>query len=122
MMWRYSRRESKLLLLATLLMASGYALFLADGWHEYMRGVPLTANSVGVLVSIEDNGINTLAAQLQERELQLQEREAALVAASAQPRTDSTVLLLLTVIGFSLLGLIMLNFYFDSKRRMSLAQ
>lgn len=112
MLWRYSRRDTKVLLLATLLVFGGYALLLAQSWRSSVgHEVPITANTVGVFAGVEENGINTLAQNLDARERSLDAREAALRGGDA--KTLSAV----TVMGGVLLALILLNFYLDNKRR-----
>jgi hypothetical protein len=118
MLWCYSRTNTKVLLLATLLVFSGYALLLGQGWQAAARTqVNLTGEAVGVLAGVEPNSVNTYMNQLDERARALDAREAAIVS---QSTTDTRTLLAVTLVGAGLLGLILLNFYLDSKRRMSL--
>lgn len=120
MLWRYSRKESKVLLVATLLLFTGYGLLLARDMQLVRRNdLMLTAQTVGVFVGVEENGINTLASQLDARARELDAREAMLVQAGTS--TDARTLLLVAVVGAGLLGLILLNFYLDSKKRGSLS-
>ncbi|MBP9760103.1 MAG: hypothetical protein KBD24_01915 [Candidatus Pacebacteria bacterium] len=122
MLWRYSRTDTKVLLLATLLVFSGYALLLAHDFRKARtREVLLTAQTIGVLASVPENGINTLAQQLDARARELDAREATLLRASEGQGTDTRVLVLVGIIGAGLLGLILLNFYLDSKRRVSVS-
>jgi hypothetical protein len=119
MLWRYSRKDTKVLLLATLLIFSGYALLLGQGWQASARShANLTAETIGVLAGVDENRVNTYVSQLDERARTLDAREAALLA--QPPATDTRTLLAITLVGSGLLGLILLNFYLDSKRRMSL--
>jgi hypothetical protein len=122
MMWQYTRRETKLLLLATLLVFSGYGLILSQNWQTVQR-VDVQENQVatpvGVLAAVPENEVNTLVQQLQSKEEELTVREAELLRAKS--RTDTKTLALVTVIGAGLLGLILLNFYLDMRRRHSLA-
>ena len=122
MMWQYTRREMKVLLLATLLVFSGFGLVLGQGWRD--AGVNLSpeeqaANSVGVLAAVPDNEVNSIATQLRQREAEISAREEAF--AQTQGRADTRTLALVSVIGAGLLGLILMNFYLDMRRRHSLA-
>lgn len=120
MLWRYSRKDTKVLLLATLLVFSAYALLLGQSWQDAVRtDFNIKAETVGVLAGVSENEVNTYVAQLDARSRALDAREASIVGQT--PTTDTTTLLLVTVGGTTLLGLILLNFYLDSKRRMSLA-
>lgn len=121
MMWQYSRRDTKVLVLATLLVFSGFGLMAGNDWRSLALGTDpylLSASSVGVFVGVSDNPINTLAEQLAVRERELAAREAALAqTGQASPAT----LMVVTVTGTGLLGLILVNFYLDNRRRHSLA-
>ena len=122
MMWQYTRRETKLLLLATLLVFSGYGLILSQNWQAAQRAdvrENQVATPVGVLAAVPENEVNTLVQQLQSKEEELAVREAEVLR--AESRTDTKTLALVTVIGAGLLGLILLNFYLDMRRRHSLA-
>lgn len=120
MFWQYSRKEVKLLLVATLMMFSGYALVVGYGWQAATeQSVDLAANTVGVFAGVQQNEVNSIASQLDAREKELDAREAVLNNAPAYV-VDKTTLLLVTMVGIGLLGLILLNFYLDSKRRDSL--
>jgi len=119
MFWLYSKNETKLLLSTTLLLFAAFALLLGQSWGVSIeQDSNLTANTVGVYAGVEDNGVNTLVAQLDEREKVLDTRELAL--RTVQGTGDRKVLLLITLMGGGLLGLILMNFYLDSKRRRSL--
>jgi hypothetical protein len=121
MLWRYSRKDTKVLLLATLLLFSGYALLLAQDWQQALVTRPvLTASTVGVVASVNENDVNRYTAALDARARELDAREAALTGNNSVS-TDTTTLLTVSVIGIGLLGLILLNFYLDHKRRLSLA-
>lgn len=119
MFWKYTRSETKLLLNATLLLAAAFALFVGQNWQMMLEQERyLTANTVGVYAGVEDNGVNSLVAQLEEREKELDARELALVKSNTLSNRNTLLGMMLT--GMALFGLIMLNFYLDSKRRMSL--
>ena len=119
MFWLYSKKEIKLLLNTTLLLFVAFALLLGQSWNNALQeDSELTANTVGVFAGVEENGVNTLAVQLDEREKVLNARELAL--ATSQSTGNKKVLLLITLMGCGLLGLILMNFYLDSKRRRSL--
>jgi hypothetical protein len=119
MLWQYTRRDTKKLLFATLCIFSAYGFLLGASWQDRIRTVPLTASTVGVLAAVPQNEANTLLAQLEEREHAIEVREAMLAERSGNT-TDETTLLLVTIVGAGLLGLILLNFYLDSRRRVSL--
>jgi CHASE3 domain sensor protein len=73
-----------------------------------------------VSTRVADNGINTLAQQLNEWEQDLKAREAALVGREEVADTTNAsrpVVVYVTVIGSLLLILILLNFYLDWRRR-----
>ena len=105
----------KVLLVATLLLFSGYGLLLANSWRDAALSTGVqTATTVGVFAGVPENEVNTYMAQLSEREAALMLREQALANTSG---TDTMTLLLITLIGAGLLGLILLNFYLDMHRR-----
>ncbi len=114
MLWQYTRRDTKVLLLAVLATFSAYGFLVGEGWRTASSGMHLTANTVAVMAGVEENRTNTLLAELNARERALAAREAA---AGAGLRSDDGILLVVTLIGTSLLGLILLNFYLDSRRR-----
>lgn len=121
-MWRYTRHESKLLLIATLFLFAGYGVLVAADWQASGTTVfNLTASVVGVNASIAGTTENTIAAQLKQKEHELDKREAALLESQAALLSPSRGLLLTTIGGFLLLVLILLNFYLDTQRRLSLA-
>jgi hypothetical protein len=96
---------------------------LGQSWRVIDRTqVPLIAGTIGVYAGVEDNGMNSLASQLNARAAQLDQREAALASAQQRATSDPTTLFVVTMIGIGLLGLILLNFYLDSRRRMSMAK
>jgi len=120
MFWLYTKKEFKLLLNTTLLLFATFALLLGQSWSKALEHESeLTANTVGVYAGVEENEVNTLVAQLDEREKVLNARELALNI--SQNSSDKKVLILITLVGGGLLGLILMNFYLDAKRRMSLA-
>jgi hypothetical protein len=119
MFWKYTRSETKLLLNATLLLVATFALFIGQSWKVVLEQERnLTANTVGVYAGVEANGVNTRVASLDKREKELDARELALVEANL--KTTKNTLLGVMVLGAGLFGLILLNFYLDSKRRTSL--
>ena len=123
MFWVHSTSETKALLVATLLLFSGFALVLGNAWHEVaLKDLNLTANSVGVFAGVPGNEVNTSVAELDARERELAQREEALLVSQSSVAYDEITLLLLTISGFGMFGLILLNFYLDSRRRMSLSQ
>ena len=121
MLWHYTRREMKVLLLATLIVFSGYGFVLAHEWAQVVTtNLKLTANTVSVYAGVEPTEINTLAQQLDAREKDLDAREEALVRQGPVTQKDIRTLTVVSIVGAILLGLILLNFYLDSKRRYSL--
>ncbi len=80
----------------------------------------LTASTAGVFAGVEGNAINKLATELDEREKQLDLRESALIDKRINDQNKGP-LIIISFVGLGLLGLILLNFYMDSKRRMNLA-
>lgn len=120
MFWLYSKKEGKLLLNATLLLFASFALLLGQNWQALEeRDAQLTANTVGIYAGVPENEVNTLLAQLDEREKVLEIREEAIL--QTENTSDRKTFILMLVVGSGLLGLILLNFYLDSKRRNSLA-
>ncbi len=121
MFWVHSTHEIKALLVASLLLFSGFAFTIGSSWHATAtHALLLPANSVGVFAGVEENEVNALATQLDARERALNAREEALLTAQSST-TDELTLLLLTLSGFGMFGLILLNFYLDGRRRMSIA-
>jgi hypothetical protein len=119
MLWKHSRTDTKILLLATLLVFSGYGLLLGHSWRVATETrMALSANTVGVLAQVPENEVNSYVAELDARERALSEREAQL--SIVRVTSDTTTLTVVTVGGAVLLGLILLNFYLDQKRRVSL--
>lgn len=120
MFWEYSKKETKILLNATLLTFAAGALFLGQSYKETVQEERLVANSVGIYAQVQKNEVNTLVAQLDEKERELAQREQALIQ---RERLDNEkqILLIVALVGGSLLGLILLNFYLDAKRRRFLA-
>lgn len=123
MLWRYSRKDTKVLLLATLLVFSGYGLLLGQSWRTLAPVAPspttTLANTVGVFAGVPENEINTYVAALDAREAALDAREASLETRAAP--VDRRTLSIVSIGGAGLLGLILLNFYLDTKRRVSFA-
>lgn len=120
MFWHYTRRDSKVLLLSTLAVFAAYGLLLAGDLHLGKESSMLPAQSIGVYAGVEQNEYNTLAAELSARERELAAQEAVLRGGAPQ-QVDSATLLAIVCVGAGLLGLILLNFFLDSKRRRSLA-
>ena len=118
MVWQYTRRETKTLLVATMLMFSGLSLMIAAEWRSEGLHHGQTANTVGVFLGVEENEYNTLATQLDQRSRELDAREALLLESqAARATTDQSMLFLISVVGLGLLGLILINFYLDAHRR-----
>jgi len=119
MFWKYTRNETKTLLNITLLLFATYVIFVGQSWKTVLiEERNLVANTVGVFAGVEKNEVNTLTAQLDTREKELDARELALTQANiiAQKKLLSSMLLA----GGALFGLILLNFYLDHKRRLSI--
>ncbi len=117
MFWKYSRNDSKVLLLATLLVFSAYALMLWSDLRDIREREREGAQAIGVLASVPENELSTAASQLEERARALDAREALLI--EAEQSGDRKTITLVAVAGGVLLGLILLNFYFDHVRRRS---
>jgi len=116
MLWRYTRHEMKVLLIATLCVSTGCA-FVAS---RALRNAPdnLTANTVGVFAGVAPNAVNMRMDELDARERVLTAREAALTTTAPTPER---AILAEIAAGIVLLGLILLNFYLDHKRRVRVA-
>jgi len=112
-----------MLLNATLLLFAAYAFIIGHSWKDALQEQHMTtqANVVSVGAAVEETETNILVSQLDDRARELDAREAALTRQAPAPSTDTRTLALITVIGTGLLGLILLNFYLDHRRRMSLA-
>lgn len=106
---------------STLLVFSGYGLLLGAQWQTVIESrlmtAPQTAQTVGVVAGVEENRVNGYLAELDARAALLDEREERLASVGV---ADTGTLLYVTMAGFGLLGLIMLNFYLDHMRRMHL--
>ncbi len=118
MYWRYSRGDSKVLLLATLFVFSAYALMLWSDMREVREYERQGAQTIGVVASVPENELNSAATQLEDRARALDAREAALRDNERTPDRDTIVLV--GIVGGVLLALILLNFYLDHARRRSL--
>lgn len=117
MFWKYSRNDSKVLLLATLLVFSAYALMLWNDLRDIRERERESAQAIGVFASVPENELSTAAGQLEERARALDAREALLI--EAERGGDRKTITLVAVAGGVLLGLILLNFYLDHVRRRS---
>ncbi len=117
MFWRYSRGDSKILLLATLLVFSAYALLIGTDVRD-LHKEEQRAQTIGVFASVPENEYSATAAQLEARARELESREAALREVKSRP--DTRTMLIVSIIGSVLLGLILLNFYLDHVRRRSM--
>lgn len=75
-------------------------------------------SSVGVSLTVPENPFNTLAKQLQEKEIELQKREKALDEILIKINRESKIILAsILVLMIILVILILLNFYFDYQFR-----
>ncbi len=111
--------DTKLMLNATLLMFSAFAFIVAQNWQHIVENEDiLTANTIGIFAGVEENSINKIALELDEREKKLDAREMALIDNRINTQ-NKTTLLIVSLVGTSLFGLILLNFYLDSRKRMS---
>ncbi len=121
MFWKYSNKDTKLLLVATLFLFAAFALFISGSLKKIDNGkTSITANSIGVFAEVEQNEINSTMAKLDARSKELDLREARIMN-NKSASFDRNTLLVMAVAGFGLFGLILLNFYLDFKRRISLA-
>jgi hypothetical protein len=121
MLWHYTRRDTKVLLLATLLVFAAYGLLLAQDIMQTKRmEVALEAQTVGIFASVPENEVSKFAIELKQWEGDLSAREAALARAERANIGDTRTPFYVFLVGAGLLGLILLNFYLDSRRRLSL--
>jgi len=122
MFWQYSHADTKTLLIATLLVFSGYALLLTQELFRDMGAQDQQAQTIGVYAQIEETPESVVAAELAEWESDLTVREVALARTMQANRSEDTrELLVMMVVGVGLLGLILLNFYLDAHRRVHVA-
>lgn len=121
MLWRYTRRDTKILLLATVCVFTGYALILAQDWRvvRTQQSESLGASTVGIYATVPETQESKIAQALRDKERELLARETAL-ANLRQSKQDTVVLWYVSVVGGVLLVLILLNFYLDQKRRRSM--
>ena len=113
MLWHYTRHEMKVLLITTLCVSAGCALVASHTLHKEPAG-DLSANTVGVFAGVAPNVVNTRMDELDARERALSAREAALTTAAP---TSARWIVVEIVAGVMLLGLLLLNFYLDHRRR-----
>jgi hypothetical protein len=118
MFWKHSKKDTKLLLNATLLLFAAYAFSYGHAWKEGNIEM-LPANTVGVFAGVERNEVNTIVANLDAREKDIVAREQALVYAQA---SDTRMFIVTVTMGAGLLGLILFNFYLDFHRRKNIAE
>jgi hypothetical protein len=121
MLWKYTRRDTKILLLATLCVFSAYALMLAGDWQtaRSIQQESLRANSVGIYATVPETEESRIATELRDKERELLAREVALSSAEEGIR-DTGTLWYVSIVGGVLFVLILLNFYLDHIRRRSL--
>lgn len=115
------------LLLFFLLATFGWAwIFLEANPSEIVGGLfAQVASSVGMSVNVSSNPYNTLAQQLREKEVQLQQKENDVAAKERTLKQRELFsngwngIILILIFGFLilLLGLILINFYLDRKRK-----
>ncbi len=73
-------------------------------------------SGVGMSVSVAEKPFNTLAQQLREKEIRLEEKEDSLIAVLQQNERDGRIIMGLIIVLITILFvLILLNFYFDYK-------
>jgi len=121
--------RKKIHILFTILTGASFLFFLSfffvvkDTWIGDVRDN--LANVVGMSAVVPENGFNTLAQQLEEekqaileREKILSEREAALTNELSRERVgaENRMAIYGTAITFTLLILVISNFYFDIRR------
>lgn len=113
MLWHYTRHEMKVLLITTLCVSAGCTLVVS---HVVQREPidDLSANTVGVFAGVAPNVVNTRMDELNARERVLNAREAAYTTVGP---VSTRLLFVEIVVGMALLGLILLNFYLDHRRR-----
>lgn len=107
-------------MIGVLALFGAYGFFLGHDWHQAgIDPVRLTASLIGVEAQVAGTTENKIAMQLQAKEAELNRRASALAQAE-QNSVDGTLSLLVTsIVGVVLLGLILLNFYLDSVRRLN---
>ncbi|MCK9352236.1 MAG: hypothetical protein WCT49_05420 [Candidatus Paceibacterota bacterium] len=108
----------ELICLVLLVSFSGYGISSLgpDGFAKQM------GLAIGMTAGVKDNGYNTLAQSLKERDAALTERERLLsekeaAILNAEGKGNAKLSFLVIGVGSLLLGLISLNFYLDAKRR-----
>ena len=114
-------------------LALGLALFVvvqffvfSPAWGDFSsRTVENLAGVVGMSISVPDNGINKLAQDLEQRSVQLTEREKAIdarerdfraIVLDENAKQERNLLLIITGVTLFLISLIGVNFYLDQKR------
>jgi hypothetical protein len=111
-------RTSLVIVAFTLVFDGGFVTPISK--HLSDNTINYVANSVGVLAQIEPNELNTLAAELAERERQLNARDAALREIEARDFGTGTTFdistYILSSILFLLTVLIITNYVLDWRR------
>ena len=113
------------LLVIIAMLVSMQAVFDASPATIGKYFVAQLGSVIGVTVNVPPNPFNTLAQQLEEKELALGEREKELQQkevlfqeeTSKERSGQNKLLLFLLALGGTLLVLISVNFYFDYRRR-----
>lgn len=117
--------RKKIKSLIYLIFLSLCSLFLYS-WARYKANPPAIVHyllaqigsSVGISLTVPENPFNTWAKQLQEKEENLQQREAMLIELLNKTEKEAKILLsLILVLLIVLFFLLFLNFYFDYQSR-----
>lgn len=122
---------SKILTTLIILVTLVLILVFSFSWISFQVG-PVdimkylgaqVGSNIGVSVSVSENPFNTLAQQLERKEIELQEKEKTLEQKEAQlqnkdfSQQGKIILSIIAGLIIVLFILILLNFYFDYKRR-----
>jgi hypothetical protein len=104
--------------LISLIALSGYSIS-SLGPTGFAKQMGL---AIGMTAGVKENGYNTLARELKEKDAEITARETALAEKEAailrsQGESNARMSFLILGIGLLLLSLILLNFYLDTKRR-----
>lgn len=104
-----------------------YQAFFLDRSQTLSYVADQMANVVGVTIGVEENRYNTVAKQLEQRAEELDSREMTLLdlerqvveRISEERRSERRIFLYVSIVGLTMLSLLLANFYFDIKWRKS---
>lgn len=111
----------------TVLSFLHYQAFFLDRSQTLSYIADQMANAVGVSIGVEENRYNTVAKQLEQRAEELDSREMTLLdlerqvveRISEERRSERRIFLYVSIVGLTMLSLLLANFYFDIKWRKS---